>query len=377
MNINKLAKKYGTPLFIIDLDKIKDNFLRFKKAFPESIIAYSYKTNFHPEILKMLNQLQIFTEVISDQEIFFAKKTGANPNKIIYNGLGRQEEDFKQAILKDFFSININSFDELQRISKVSKKLKKKIKVGFRMSPKIKIEKEKTFMENSKFGIKFEEYKKALEIVENNPFLDLKIIFANVGTNIANPQVYVKSFNFLDKFAKSKIPYIDLGGGFASESILRENKKSIFDFGKEINKINNKKYKLIFEPGRYIVEDACYCITKILSINNKSVILDIAGNFLIPLANANYRVLVSKGNFNYNFGGNLCFGSDIIQENVKTKKLSVGKIMQINNAGAYTFSMKNNLGYSDPTILIKKNNKLIKYREKGNPGAVFKNMLNQ
>ena len=48
----QLSDKCDTPLFVIDLDKIKENFLRFKKAFPESIIAYSYKTNYYPEIIK-------------------------------------------------------------------------------------------------------------------------------------------------------------------------------------------------------------------------------------------------------------------------------------------------------------------------------------
>ena len=375
IDIYELAKKYGTPIFLIDLDKIKENFLRFKKAFPNSIIAYSYKTNFHPEILKTVNDIGGFAEVISPQEIYFAKKTGVAFNKIIYNGLGRDEEDFKKVISNGFFSINLNSIDELEKISKISKNLKKKVEIGIRINPSIKLEKKKSFTKDTKFGITPKDCGKVMKIINDNSFLKLKVIFADMGTNILNPQNYAETFKILDKLAENKIVYMDLGGGFASESVLSKNNKSISDFGEVINKINTKKYKLIFEPGRYLIEDACYCITKILSINNGWVITDIAGNFLIPLVNANYEITLPNGNYKYNFGGNSCFAADIIQKNVKTKKLNMGEILQINNSGAYTFSMRNNLAYPDPLILIKKNDEITEYKKKGSVETIFENML--
>lgn len=374
MDINKLAKKYGTPIFLIDLDKVKENFERFKRAFPNSIVAYSYKTNFHLEILRIMDEFGAFSEVISNQEIFFAEKIGVNPKKIIYDGLGRQKNDFEKAIKKNFFSINLNSIDEIKRLSSVAKRFKKIVEVGIRINPGTGI-REQGFSGDSRFGVKVGELEGALEIINKNKFLKLKILSVHMGTNIIDPPYYIKVFKILDKLAQKGVSYLDLGGGFASENILKENNKSISNFGKSISKMNNGRYKLIFEPGRYIIEDACYCITKVLSINNDWVITDITGNFLIPLANANYRVIVSKGNYKYNFSGNSCFGADVIQKNVKSKRLREGKIIQINNTGAYTFSLRNNMGFPDPVILVKKNNKIMRYKDKTNPEGIFKQMI--
>lgn len=371
VDIAKLAKQYGTPIFLIDLDKIKDNFLRFKRAFPDSIIGYSYKTNFHPGVLKKLNEIGGFAEVISPQEIYFAEKTGVSMDKIIYNGVGRQDGDFERVLSKKLFSININSIGELERLSTISDK---KIDMGLRIDPELDIEEKKSFTK-TKFGIKRKDLEKALKIIKENSNLKLKVLHASIGTNIINPSHYVELFKLLDKISDKKTEYLDLGGGFASESIMNENGTSISNFGKMINGVNKNKYKLIFEPGRHLVEDACYCIAKVLSVNDNWVITDIAGNFLVPLANANYRIDLSSGKYEYNFGGNLCFGADIIQKNVKSKKINAGDIIRVNNAGAYTFSMRNNLGNLDPIILIKENGKIRKSKEQMTSKSLFESMI--
>lgn len=371
IKLNELVKKYGSPLFVIDLDKVKENFLRFNEAFPNAIISYSYKTNFHPEILKKLNELGAFAEVISPQEIYFAEEIDMERNKIIYNGIGRQEENFKKTVLKNFFSININSIGELKRLSLVSKK---RVDIGLRIDPELNIEDKKSFTK-SKFGIKKKDLGKVMKIIDENSNLNLKMLHASLGTNIINPKHYIKLFRLLDKISDKKTEYLDLGGGFASESIMDENGTSISDFGMMINGANKNKYKLIFEPGRHLVEDACYCITKVLSINNNWVITDIAGNFLVPLANANYRIDLPRGKYKYDFAGNLCFGADIIQKGVKSKKLSAGDIVKINNTGAYTFSMRNNLGNLDPIILIKENGKIRKDGKRMTAKSLFERMF--
>jgi diaminopimelate decarboxylase len=362
----QLSDKYGTPLFVIDLDRVKENFLRFKKSFGNnSIIGYSYKTNYYPRIIKLIDKLGGNPEVVSWMELLFAKKI-SKLNKAIFNGPAKTHEELELAIKEDVFLINIDNLDELSLLERIAKKLNKKVNVGIRLNPTMEVEGKVSFaLEDSKLGMKKKEAYNAISIIKNSKYLSLIAVHINLGTQIINPNSYVLAIREIKKIIEetnADIKYIDLGGGFASESALNEKNLSIQNFANEI--INEKKrlglnQKLIFEPGRYIVGDACFVISRVMSIKDNWVILDTGVNYLIPLKGSDYRIkcLDNSKSRRYDFAGNLCFGADIIAKDILCSNLKVGDIIKIENCGAYTLSMSEQFIYPFPTIVIKENSK--------------------
>jgi len=372
-NILYLAKKYGTPIFLIDLNKIIENLQRFRNAFKKEqniIIGYSIKTNYYSEILKKLFEQKVYPEVICDIDYEFSKRSGGDLSKVIFNGPAKTEEELEKAIKNNAFLIIVDSETELDKIEKIALKLDKEVDIGIRINPKIDFK--SPFIGNTKLGIKKKYAKKLIENLRNYKHINLKALHVNIGTQIIDIKAHAQALQYLLNFSRElkndlniNIKYIDLGGGYASETTLNENGLSITDFANEIHKImkqNNSNQTLIFELGRYIVEDACYVISKVISIkeqNDKWVLLDISANYLVPLSTANYKVeLVDKSVKTevYNFGGRICYSADIIQKRVKFPKLKEGDIVLVRNTGAYTWSWSANYGDLLPPIIIKENN---------------------
>jgi diaminopimelate decarboxylase len=362
----QLSNKYGTPLFVIDLDKIKENFDRFKKSFgKEVIISYSYKTNYYPKIIKLIDKLGGNPEVVSGMELLFAKEF-SDLKKAIFNGPAKTSEELELAIKESIFLINMDNLDELNLLENIAKKLNKKVNIGIRLNPTIEVEGKVSFAsEDSKLGMKKKEAYKAIEIIKKSKYLNLVAIHIQLGTQIIDPNSYILAIREIKKIISEtdiNIEYIDLGGGFANESLLNEKNLSIKNFANEIVNEKNKlglNQRLIFEPGRYIVDDACFVISKVMSIKDNWVILDSGVNYLIPLKGSGFRIkfLDNLKTKRYDFAGNLCFGADIIAKDVQSPNLKVGDIVKIENCGAYTLSMSEQFIYPFPTIIIKENKK--------------------
>jgi diaminopimelate decarboxylase len=377
----ELSGRYGTPLFVIDLDKIKENFLRFKKAFgDEAIISYSYKTNYYPQIIKLIDRLGGNPEVVSFMELQFAKKV-SKLNKAIFNGPAKTKEELEFAIKNNIFFINIDNLDELNLLETIAKKLGKKVNVGLRLNPEIDVKGKVSFaVKDSKLGMKKQNFIKAIRIIKASKNLNLRLIHSHIGTQIISPKSYIQVLGVVKKLIdeeKLNIDYIDLGGGFANETTLNKNGFSIINLAKEIIKEKKKlrlNQKLIFEPGRHIVEDGCFFISKIMAIKENWIILDVGTNHLIPLMSADYKIRFFDkiGNNKYDFAGNLCFGADVIAKGIKSPNLKVGDILQITNCGAYTLSMSEQFIYPFPTVIVKERGKYKLSLKRKTPQEVFK-----
>lgn len=355
INFSQLAEKHGTPIFIIDLDKLENKYnMLFQAAFKANI-CYSVKTNPHPAILNVINNLGGKIVVASNKELKHALEHSFHPERIIYHPIADKNTELEYALKNEVFIIIANSINATQKIASICNKLTKPAKIGLRINSKslLNIKGEKT-----KFGISVEDINIAKSIIQSSKFLSLSMLCCHIGTNIYDEKLYSKVFFSLKDLCGGHIEHINIGGGFPSTRTLVELNKNLYQYLNPIVKKITEKDFLYLEPGRFLVEDSCYCISKVVSVNRNWVLLDISSNFLVPLGNADYIINTRFGDYTYNFAGRLCFGADIIKKNVYSDSITEGDIIIIEKCGAYTYSMKNNMGYDDPLIILKQKDEL-------------------
>ena len=159
----KLTKKYQTPFYCYSLAQLRNNFLRFNNIFKniKPIICFSAKSNSNLTLLRELRKIGSGADVVSIGELLKAIKAGINSKKIVFSGVGKTEEEIKEAIKKRILLINVESESEAILINKVSKKLSKKTSIGIRLNPNISGNTHKkisTGSKSEKFGLLYGDF---------------------------------------------------------------------------------------------------------------------------------------------------------------------------------------------------------------------------
>ena len=292
-------------------------------------------------------------------------------------------------MIKDNCMINIDNFDELNKINEISKKLDKKVCIGIRINAKI------GKLPWSKFGFNVENGE-AFNVAETikNKFTNLTLngVHIHIGTNIVNIDLYKESVLTILKFVRElknklgiKMNYIDLGGGFATEACPIEcdfkdwNVPDIKEYAKAICKpLNNffkdenKKPTLILEPGRYLVDEAVSLVTSVIAVKSifgiRSVFVDAGVNILPSAFYRKHKIEALTNNTEKELTdvyGPLCMNADLLESGIMLPKVEIGDILVIRNAGAYELSHSMQFIRPRPAIVsIKENGKINLLRRK-------------
>tara|TARA_B100000886_G_scaffold322769_1_gene266017 strand:+ start:226 stop:1467 length:1242 start_codon:yes stop_codon:yes gene_type:complete len=382
VSLYELVKVCETPLYVYSQEKIINQVNKTKEILGNNIF-YSVKSNSNQAILKLMQSLGIGADVVSNGELKRALKAGFDPKKIIFEGVGKSEQDLLYAIHKNIRLINTESLEEIKLLNNLAKEKNKTVDIGVRLNPNIDgetLSKISTGKKTDKFGIEIDNVDKIIELVKTCKSLNLVGISCHIGSQISKIEVYKKMFNQMkkvaDKFFESgiMIKHIDLGGGFHVKY-----KDSDPDFNIEMvkreldNCFAQTKYELSFEPGRYLIAEAGITITSIITIKNNGgvdyLIVDAGMNTLIRPAmyGAHHEILAIKLNsgefIDYTIAGPICESSDIFSKNIRLAKQKIGDLLIIKNTGAYGKVMSSNYN-SRPLpseILIYKDNYAIVY----------------
>ena len=379
VKVNEIAEKVGSPFYLYSKNSICSQYKKFEKAFSplSPLICYSLKANSNLSLLKILKNLGAGADIVSLGELFLALKAGIKPEKIVFAGVGKKEEEIKEAIRKNIYLFNVESFSELRLINKIAAQLKKKVNCNLRVNPDIDPGTHQyvaTGKKESKFGIAWD---KAIEIFKNNAPSQIKILgfHIHLGSQILFPEVYELAIKKLLNFAKKekiKLTVFDLGGGFPIE--YEKRVPPIKNFARVIIPLLKKlKIKIIFEPGRYIVGNSSILVTKILYLKRDFVIVDTGLNDLLrpSLYGAYHRIVPLKKSLGKTFVGNvvgpICESGDFLGKKRRLPlSLKEGDFLAIKGSGAYGFSMSSNYNtrLKLPEILVSKNRyKIIRKRE--------------
>ena len=139
VSVRGLTSKFGSPFYLYSEGNIIENYKSFLNNFKKSnpLICFSVKANSNIQILKILKKMGSGADVVSGGELLKAIKSGIKPNKIVFSGVGKTEDEIKLAIRKKILLINVESENEAILINKIAGKLKKQTAIGIRLNPDI------------------------------------------------------------------------------------------------------------------------------------------------------------------------------------------------------------------------------------------------
>ena len=359
--IVNLINSYKTPFYVYSQNEIIKNYNNLKDNLSAEIF-YAVKANSNQAILKLLNNCGSGADVVSKGELKRSLEAGFEPNKIIFEGVGKSKEDIEYAVNKNIRLINVESINELLIINEIGERLNKRINIGLRLNPDIDAQtdsKISTGKKTDKFGIGIQNLNNVLLKIQSFKKINMIGISCHIGSQIKEVKIFEKIFNIMKSSASNclskniKIEFVDLGGGFGVNYEEKNNNLDIATIGKLSKSIfKDQPYNISFEPGRYIVAKAGIIITKILTIKENGGI-----NFLITDAGmqtllrpaiygAKHRIQALNNTKNkntlYTIAGPICESSDIITKDIFLPEQQIENFLAILDTGAYGSVMASN-----------------------------------
>ena len=400
INILELVKKIETPAYIYSKRKIIENVNTLKSGLKkvDGLICFSVKANSNLNLLKILVNEGLGMDIVSGGELRKALLAGCNSKKIVFSGVGKSPIDIEYAIREDILLFNVESESELFVINEISKKLGKITSIAVRVNPDVSPNTHpyiSTGLKENKFGISINDSLNLHKKIKN--FKNIRVIGVDfhIGSQITEVKPYIDSLIKIENYIKElhnyniQLEFLDIGGGFG----LIDNSDS-FNLGLMLNEIANKlksfNLKIIVEPGRSIIGNTSFLISKVLYIKkNESknfAICDAGMNDLLrPALYKSYHEIVNLSNFPstdknlnvFDIVGPVCESSDCFFPK-KSIDLSENDYIAIMNTGAYGYSMASNYNSRPkPVEILVDDNKCIVIRKKESIDDLMKNEITQ
>lgn len=388
--LTNIADEFGTPLYVYDADKIKEQYNKLTTAFKntDTVFFYACKALTNINVLKYIKALGANVDCSSINEVKLALHAGFPAERILYTSNGIAFSEIEEA--KDL-GVIIN-IDSLSNLEKFGKKFGHSYPVGVRLRPNIMAGghiKISTGHEKSKFGIPVEQADKIISLVDkyNIHINDLHI---HTGSEIEDVDIFVKGievlFDIIPKFKELEV--IDLGGGFKVPYQNGDSETDIDLLAKKVNELfashpnpGGRPLQVWFEPGKFLVSESGYFITKVNVIKESGDTtfagVDSGFNHLIrPMFYDAYHRIENISNPGgeekiYSVVGNIC-ETDTFAWDRKLNEVREGDYLVFYNAGAYGFQMSSNYNsrLKPAEVLVEKGKpKLIRQRD------VFEDLL--
>ncbi|NOQ26080.1 MAG: diaminopimelate decarboxylase [Bacteroidales bacterium] len=351
-------EKVKTPFYFYDMGLLQKSLFAIKDAADlyNFHLHYAVKANANERILRTIKGFGLGADCVSGNEIQTALNNGFSPHQIVFAGVGKTDDEIELAINSNIFSINCESVQELEVINSIAKKLNKRVRIALRINPNVDAlthSKITTGLKFNKFGISLIDVKFIIENINSYENLFIEGLHFHIGSQITILDVYKKLCKVVnDTFSYFtsqgvRIKHINLGGGLGINYQNPESQIPNFLSYFEIFKDNlnvPENVDLHFEPGRSIVGQCGYLISKILYSktegNNNTLIIDAGFTELLrpALYDANHKIVnLSSRNKTeiYDIAGPICETSDYFGRAIELPLSKRGDLIGIYSTGAY------------------------------------------
>ena len=387
-----LANKYGTPLYVMDERTIRGHCRTFQQSIDDNyggkgLAVYASKAFNCKEMCRIIKDEGLGIDVVSGGELYTALSVDFPPEKIVFHGNNKTEEEIKLALESGVGRIVVDNLTELRAIEKMAAELNKNPGVMIRIKPGIDAHTHnfiRTGQIDSKFGFALEtgEAFEAIKEVLEQKNVTLKGVHCHIGSQIFEIDPFKAAaevmLGFMAKVKKElsyEIKELNLGGGFGIRYLIDDDAKLYKTFMEQVSVTVKETCKrlglnipfIMIEPGRSIVGPAgttLYTVGAVKTIpgirNYVSVDGGMTDNPRYILYQSEYSIAVANkidkpSDYIATIAGRCCESGDLVQEDAKIQTPEPGDILAVFCTGAYNYSMASNYNRvpRPPVVMIK------------------------
>lgn len=384
-----LAKKYGTPLYVYDVTKIRQNCQAFLQAFKKhnikAQVAYASKAFSSIAMLQVIAEENLNLDVVSKGELYTAICANFPPERIHLHGNNKSAEEIQMALEYNVGCIVLDNENDLRILQQQIKKYKIKMDVLLRVTPGVYSETHEymvTGNEDSKFGFNLSsgQIDDMFLQIKDHPYIHLKGLHCHIGSQIfetkyytqAIERLFVKLQDWHDQYSYTP-EVLNLGGGFGIQYTKEDPNVPYATFIDEmvttvlnhVKKMNIPMPEIWIEPGRAIVGNAgitLYTIGAIKEIPNVRKYISVDGGMTDNLRPALYQakyeaVIANKANQQATeqatIAGKCCESGDVLIWDLPLAPVETGDLLAVFSTGAYGYSMASHYNrFSKPAVVF-------------------------
>jgi diaminopimelate decarboxylase len=352
-----IADAVGTPAYVYSTATLERHYQVFRDAFAprQVLVAFAVKANANIAVLATLARRGAGADTVSQGEIERALKAGVPASKIIFSGVGKTEAELAFAVKAGAHQINVESFAELEMLSRVAGALGRKQAIAIRVNPDVGAgghQKISTGTSDAKFGVSPEQALALYARAADDPNLDAKGLAVHIGSQIRDLAPLEAAFRVMRGLAERlrsegiAIERLDLGGGLGVPYFNEPDPPAPSEYAAMVGRVfDGFDIGLSFEPGRMIAANAGVLISRVVRLQDRPrpiVVLDAAMNDLIrPAIYDAYhgikplRQPKAGAEQAYDVVGPICETGDTFTRNRMLPPLEAGDFVAFMTAGAY------------------------------------------
>lgn len=358
-----IAARFGTPCYVYSRATLQRHWHAFDAAFGDRkhLVCYAVKANSNLAILNLLARLGSGFDIVSVGELERVLAAGGQPNKIVFSGVGKREDEIRRALQVGIRCFNVEVLGELERINQLAGELGVVAPVSFRVNPDVDAKTHpyiSTGLKENKFGIDIQQaivaYRRAAEL----PNVEVVGIDCHIGSQLTDSTPFLDALDrvlaLVDQLAGEGITlkHLDLGGGLGIRYRDEQPPQPAEYIAALLEKLGDRDYEIMLEPGRAIVGNAGILVSKVEYLKPTSgknfAIIDAAMNDLVrPSLYGAWQDIIpvnadSVATENtWDIVGPVCETGDFLGKQ-RDLKLSEGDLLVVRSAGAYGFTMSSN-----------------------------------
>lgn len=399
----ELAKKYGTPLYVLDENVIRSTCKAYVDSFKrhydgKGLALYASKALSCKALCEIAKEENMGLDVVSGGELYTALKAGFPVENIHFHGNNKTYDEICFAVDSNIGKIVVDNLTELETLDKICGEKGKVQKISMRIKPGVDAHTHnfiRTGQIDSKFGFALETgeamnaVKEAIELKN----VELCELHCHIGSQIFDIDPFVTAAEIMMDFIGAiknetghVITELNLGGGFGIKYTDNDNPTAYDNYMNSVSKAVHAKAEqydlpvpfVYIEPGRSIVGEAgitLYTVGAVKTIPDVRTYVSIDGgmcdNIRYALYQSEYTVVTAnkadkESDTVVTIAGKCCESGDLIQENTKIAKAEPGDTIAVLSTGAYNYSMASNYNrIPKPPIVLVNNgtDKIIVKRE--------------
>lgn len=361
--VEQIVKQYGTPCYIYSRATLERHWRAFDSAFGAQphLICYAVKANSNIALLNLLARLGSGFDIVSLGELQRVIAAGGAPDKIVFSGVGKREDEIIAALKIGIRCFNIEVSGELDRINRLAGQLGVIAPVSFRVNPDVDANTHpyiSTGLKENKFGIAFEQALSEYQRAARMPNIQIIGIDCHIGSQLTETRPFLDALDRILalvadlKAAGIALHHLDLGGGLGIRYKDEQPPEPSDYIQAVLNRLGETDFEILLEPGRAIVGNAGILVTRVEYLkatdHKNFAIVDAAMNDLVrpSLYSAWQNIIPVKlqspaDEQTWDIVGPVCETGDFLGKG-RALKLNENDLLAIRSSGAYGFSMSSN-----------------------------------